>query len=234
MRLRNPLRSAALLILSAGSVSLAAGLNLLRFPTELPSAFLSRLWLANVFTPISRFLALGVGRATGAGADPVGTSWIPLGLGIALLLPIVGLLCVRDRPRRLLGSLTSLLVSLLGLATIDLYTAAGRWNSQGALTFGLAIALGLGLGLSLVGLGLSIEQGGAVRLTRVLARWIRRLMIVAGVGIGSFVLAPLGSLSLTFALLAIAVAYARSALLLMSPDRSRSSTERLSGDRRTS
>jgi hypothetical protein len=207
-RLRNPI---AFLLLSLSSVLLLGGLLFLRWPFEIPGTAVSRLWFLVVFEPA--FRALSSGDVSLGGASSMSISWWPFALGIVLLLPVVGAIGRLDHPLRKWAFLIGLALCLSSLGVVKVFYA----TSYSILSFDnvpliLELGLRLGVGVSLAGIGFGVVEGGPVPLSRRLALTIRTLLVSAAVGIGSFVLLPLGSIAFALALAVIAFAYAKAAL----------------------
>ena len=198
--------------LSLSSILLLAGFFPVRWPFEIPGAVAGRLWLSNVYGPVLRALS---SPGTAFHSATLSTIvWWPFVLGIALLLPVLGVIGTSTRPRRTWGILIGLALCLGGVRAVNVFYAS---NPSYAL-LALGIGLGLGVGISLASIGRSIAVGGPIALSLRLAQSIRILLIIAGIGIGSFVLLPLGSIALALALAAIALAYAQAALSSMRLD----------------
>ena len=207
---RNPI---ILWALSLSSVLLLAGFLPVRWPFEIPGAVAGRLWLSNVFEPVLR--ALSSPGTAFHGATLSSVAWWPFVLGIALLLPVLGVIGRSDRPRRTWGFPISLAMCLGGLRAVNVVYASNPSNSL----LILGIGLGLGAGISLAGIGRNVIEGSPIALSNRLAQSIRILLIIAGIGIGSFVLLPFGSIALALAVAAIAIAYAQAALASRRMDR---------------
>lgn len=212
---RNPI---VLFLLSLSSILLLAGFFLARWPFEIPGASVGRLWLSNVYGPVLR--GLSSPGTSFISAFPTSISWWAFVLGIALLLPVLGVIGSSDSPRRKWGFPIGLALCLGGLGAVNVFYA----TSPSVPLLVLGLCLGLGAGISLICIGLDVVEGGPLSLPQRLASTIRTLLISAGVGIGSFVLLPLGSIAFALALAAIAVANAQAGLASLSRDRLRTTS----------
>ena len=190
------------------SILLLVGFFPVGWPFEIPGAVAGRLWLSNVYEPVLR--ALTSPGTTFFRATRSHITWWPFAMGIALLVPVLGMICRSDCRQRKIISLIALSACLGGVgATNALYAS----NTSTAFLV-LGIGLGLGVGFALAHIGRGVVEDGPIALSRRLARTISILLILAGIGIGSFVLLPVGSLALALALATIAFAYGRAAMAL--------------------
>ena len=212
---QNPI---VLSLLSLSSLVLLAGLVVTRWPFEIPGIVVGHLWLSNVLDPLVRGLfsaSMSISRA-----PAVAVSWWRFAMGIALLLAVLGGVGKSDRPLRRWGILIGLALCLSGLGIVEaLRTRSLSMPTLEYLLSILRLALGLGVGVFLAGIGLGVVENGSIPLSRRLARAIRLLLFSAAVGIGSFVLLPIGLIAFALALAAISLAYARATLGSLRPNR---------------